>query len=547
MHKRYLWALAGALAFTVSVLGPANAAAPPAGWKAENINGADGGSTDVTGTGAEAVWTVTGTGEDIWGAADSFHFAYTTLNGDGRITARILEQKGGHSDGWAKSGTMLRETNEGGSRTAYLVYCNGEDYPDRPGRAFEPAFRRETDVGDPVRGDGGDFGPATDSNMGRRIDKGLGPIWMATQRKGQTYSHWLSEDGKAWKLVSKLNLDIPASAPLLAGLCVCQHGVGDSPNPAVAKFDNVSVSNDVIVPPPPGPNPVIIYPGTDAVLLTYGLQANAVAYNIYRRGAAEPETAAVKVNPEPTPYGFYIDRGLTTGAPLKYHVRAVFADGSEGTPSRTALATPQAPLPGGFVSWDLGTQTAGFTKLEGNVLEIGGSGADIWEDRDQFRFVAVPVSGDFQFTAQMLEVPKQNGSTDGWNKSGIMIRESLDTASRYATMQLTAGYPFRFTFKRVHAAENDRVEQNLAEIEMLPLDQVTYPMWMRLTRSGSTISGHYSTDGSNYQTVDDAKVTLRSLPLAVYAGLYTTNHTEGFVSSAKFAANRACRPNAPRS
>ena len=51
------------------------------------------GSTTVnaplSGSPADMIWTVTGTGGDVWGATDpGFQFAHTTLTGDGGITAR---------------------------------------------------------------------------------------------------------------------------------------------------------------------------------------------------------------------------------------------------------------------------------------------------------------------------------------------------------------------------------------------------------------------------------------------------------------------------
>jgi hypothetical protein len=39
------------------------------------------------------VFTVSGAGADIWGTADSFHFAYTALNGDGQIVARVTSAR----------------------------------------------------------------------------------------------------------------------------------------------------------------------------------------------------------------------------------------------------------------------------------------------------------------------------------------------------------------------------------------------------------------------------------------------------------------------
>src|SRR5579864_525785 len=109
----HLAVLAGAMALAASAPRAAHAAPPavpgaPAGWVHEDIGGpAAPGDAKVTGTGAAAVWTVSGSGSDIQGSADLFHYAYTNLMGDGGITARILSQTPGDPE-WTKTGVMLR-------------------------------------------------------------------------------------------------------------------------------------------------------------------------------------------------------------------------------------------------------------------------------------------------------------------------------------------------------------------------------------------------------------------------------------------------------
>ena len=60
-----------------------------------------------------------GSGADIGGSADAFHYIYQPLNGDGKIIARIVTQK--NSDPSAKAGVMIRETLTAGSKYAAVV------------------------------------------------------------------------------------------------------------------------------------------------------------------------------------------------------------------------------------------------------------------------------------------------------------------------------------------------------------------------------------------------------------------------------------------
>jgi hypothetical protein len=64
-------------------------------------------------------YTMTAGGEDIWGTADQFHFAYKQLSGIGSITARVVSIS--NTDPWAKAGVMIRESLEPGSSHAAVV------------------------------------------------------------------------------------------------------------------------------------------------------------------------------------------------------------------------------------------------------------------------------------------------------------------------------------------------------------------------------------------------------------------------------------------
>ena len=59
--------------------------------------------------------TITGSGADIWGTADEFHFAYRPLTGDGTLTARVTSITNGNM--WSKVGLMIRESAAANSRT----------------------------------------------------------------------------------------------------------------------------------------------------------------------------------------------------------------------------------------------------------------------------------------------------------------------------------------------------------------------------------------------------------------------------------------------
>lgn len=72
---------------------------PMPGWYDADIGkvGQPGGSTQ-----SDDTFRVSGAGSDIWGTADSFHFTFTTMAGDGDIA--VLARSESATDPFAKAG-----------------------------------------------------------------------------------------------------------------------------------------------------------------------------------------------------------------------------------------------------------------------------------------------------------------------------------------------------------------------------------------------------------------------------------------------------------
>jgi hypothetical protein len=227
----HLLALTGALTLAVGMTAFADDLPPstalPTGWHEVNLNGGSG-NLSLSGpvTDLKTVWSMNVNGDDIQGTNDRGYFVYTTLKGDGGITARILAQTGGRLDGWMKTGVMLRENDTEGAAMATINQATAQN-------GTETLFRPEQD-GDASQNEAGIFGHAA-------------PEWMRVQRQGQKYQLLLSDDGKQWRLVKEMTLSIDASKPILAGLDGST-AAGGNFLPGTATFDNVSVSSEVVAP-----------------------------------------------------------------------------------------------------------------------------------------------------------------------------------------------------------------------------------------------------------------------------------------------------------
>ena len=72
---------------------------------------------------ANGIYTIQGSGADIWGTADSFEYAYAPVKGDGSIIARVAALA--NSIAWAKAGIMHRNDETAGSAFADVVITPG--------------------------------------------------------------------------------------------------------------------------------------------------------------------------------------------------------------------------------------------------------------------------------------------------------------------------------------------------------------------------------------------------------------------------------------
>ncbi len=89
---------------------PATAIAAALTWQTGDI-----GAVGVGGSMSQSndVFTINGGGADIWHQADGFYYVYQTLDGDGSLTAEVLNLK--NTDEWAKAGVMIRESTNASS------------------------------------------------------------------------------------------------------------------------------------------------------------------------------------------------------------------------------------------------------------------------------------------------------------------------------------------------------------------------------------------------------------------------------------------------
>ncbi len=147
---------------------------------------------------------------------------------------------------------------------------------------------------------------------------------------------------------------------------------------------------------------------------------------------------------------------------------------------------------------------------------------------DSFYFVRQPLTGNGSITVQVTSLTGllppanpnvqagPNGPADTrsglvpWAKAGLIIKDGTSQGSAYAAMMVTADHGVRMQ----HNYTNDTAGQPGA---VSPAS----PRWLRLTRSGDTITGYDSADGTHWTQV--GTVHLAGLSSTVQAGLFAAS------------------------
>ena len=142
----------------------------PASWSSQDVGGPGqpGSASESGGT-----WIVAGSGGDIWGNTDQFHYACRQVHGNFDISCRVVSFVGG-DNAWRKGGLMARATLNGDSRNVAAVLSSANGIRTQS---------RTADGG--ASASGGDTGVSA-------------PQYLRLQRTGNTFRGYRSDDGSTW-------------------------------------------------------------------------------------------------------------------------------------------------------------------------------------------------------------------------------------------------------------------------------------------------------------------------------------------------------------
>lgn len=159
------------------------------------------------------LYLVRGSGTDIWGTTDQFHFAYQPLVGDVEISARITAIA--NTDGWAKAGVMIRHSLNPGAKHAMMcaTVSNGM------------AFQRRVEE---------NAGSLNDNTGSPKV-----PYWVKLSRRGTLFIGYESADGEKWERIAYERIEM--NPTVYVGFAVTSHNNGAL---CEATFDDLQIVYD---------------------------------------------------------------------------------------------------------------------------------------------------------------------------------------------------------------------------------------------------------------------------------------------------------------
>ena len=484
---------------------------------------------------ATGVFTVNGAGSDIWGSSDQFNYVSQPLAGDGSIVARVTAQS--NTDPWAKAGVMIKQSTTSNSPYALLAVT--------PGNGIRFQYGYNSDVA------GGSY---TFPNA-----------WLKLTRTGNTITAFSSADGTTWTPVGATTIAVTNpvtiglftsshNAGALSTSTFDNVSVTAGSSPLPSPWADSDVGSPAVAGAASYASGVFTVNGAGSDIWGSSDQFNYVSQplagdgSIVARVTAQSNTnpwakAGVMIKQSTTSNSPYALLAVTPGNGIRFqygynsdvaggsytfpnawlkltrtgNTITAFssADGTTWTPvgaTTIAVTNPvtiglftsshnagalgtstfdnvsvtagSSPLPSPWADSDVGSPAvAGAASYASGVFTVNGAGSDIWGSSDQFNYVSQPLAGNGSIVARVTA----QSNTDPWAKAGVMIKQSTTSNSPYALLAVTPGNGIRFQYGFNADASGG---------------SYTFPnAWLKLTRTGNTITAFSSADGTTWTQV----------------------------------------------
>ncbi len=188
--------------------------------------------------------------------------------------------------------------------------------------------------------------------------------------------------------------------------------------------------------------------------------------------------------------------------------------------TKTILAVMSAePLPAEWEHLDIGNMAIpGDVAFNGNTFYVSGSGADVWETKDEGHFLYQQLPGDGSLIVRLTTIQHVHQ----YAKAGLMIRNGLFSGAD-------------LIYLRTHPDGNIQViAGNASSTGIHPAEENysyhAFPRWLKLDRTGNVVTASVSDNGQNWQQ----RVEL-AFPLDIaYLGMFVTARGADILNTSEF-------------
>jgi regulation of enolase protein 1 (concanavalin A-like superfamily) len=409
-------------------------------------------------------------------SADSFHFVYQPLNGDGTIVARVLTVQGSSA---AQAGIMVRETLGTGANHMFLFdYSSSILMTDRASTGTSSSYQW--------------VGSATLPN------------WIKLTRSGNVFTMYVSADGVNWTQLGT-SQTVSMAPSVYVGLAVSNRITTST---ATATFDSVSVSSaQSPAPAITGVSATTGSIGSQVVITGTGFGATQSGSTVLLNGAA------VTINSwSATSITITIPSGATTGPML------VSVAPSMNNSNAIRFTVTSQPLPAPWLDQDVGVVgvlgSAGYTN--GTFTVAGAGNGTMSTTSDSFHFAYQPWTGDRTLIARVVSVQGSSAA-----QVGVMIRETLDPAANHVFLFDYA--PSLLMTERTSTGSSSTYQF---------VGSATPPNWLKLVRNGNVFTMYGSANGTAWTQLGTSQ-TVTMVP-NVYVGLAVSNRNTSSLATATF-------------
>lgn len=451
----------------------------PEGWNVISVSGKIPASATYS-SASHGSFSLSGGGREIYYGDDGCGFLYYTMKGDGCITARIINCSG------YQNGLMMRQSLDQGARMAALTLGG------KGGRYLEMWNRVNPNDGKPTMLLGSDY-----THM---------RSWMRLERKGNVFTSYVSNDGKAWNKVASQTLAM-GTEEYYAGIFVC-NDKNSSGGVCNINVDNVTVENG-LQQKASAPSAVRAEATScSRVNLTWDAADGADSYTVIRYDDSSKETVVVAEGLASTSFS---DSHLSASTLYRYAVKSENMSGLSNDSVSAEVSTLQLPvlseplvsvaqnsLTSVRVAWNEQNGADSYslyrsTSLEGTMEHVAGNLHDTCYVNDNlsngstyyYQVRAANSLGEAASEAMPVEIKKypRISNTFTIDDSGIFVdfSSTLRGKSRFIILKPLTNSTWRLLGAQVQVANNKDFE------DAVSIGNINYLSDLNISAGNATI------------------------------------------------------------